>query len=212
MTINEGLEIGKSLIPDAGWGLFATKDFKTGDKLTRYDGYNLPYHEIHEGDAISQKIDIDEDIYNILTHQDYILEENEGGCIYGYKKEYLDRHPDAGWGSMINDRFTVKEWTEESAKKYIEDRGGKGIISGDIYNCMTRKYDVIALRDIRVGEELYCHYGISFWLKKLNDDRYNEGFKWCKCANGKTFRDYVEVKYRNFDLRDGLNYTPNLLE
>lgn len=209
--MNQGLEIKQSNIEDAGYGVFATQDFKAGDKLTRYDGYDLLYFEVHDGDHISQKIDTDEDVYTVLTHQNYILEGKDGKCIYGYKKEYLDKHPECGWGSMINDRFSVKEWTEDSVKKYIEDRGGDTLCT-EIYNCITSNYDVIALRDIKAGEELYCHYGIDFWLKKLNDERYNEGFKYCQCANNKTFFEYVEMKYRNYDLREGLNYTPSLLE
>lgn len=212
MSVNQGLEIKPSMVEDAGWGVFATKDFKAGDKLTVYSGRELPYHEIHEGDKISQSLDLDEDIYCILTHQDYILEPKDGGCIYGYKKEYLERHPDYGWGSLINDRFCVKEWSEEAIEKYMENRGGKESISCEIYNCMTVGYDVIATRDIKAGEELYTHYGFDFWMKKLNDERYNEGFKYCKCAQGKTFFEYVNMKYKAFDLRSGLNYTPNLLE
>lgn len=210
--MNDGLQIRKSLVEDGGWGVFTTKPFKMGDKLTTYDGYDhLEYMEIHEGDTISSKYDMDEDVYIILTHQDYILEPKEGGCIFGYKKEYLDRHPECGWGSLINDKFCIKEWKEEAFRQYIEDRGGLKTISTDIYNCSNVGCDVLATRDIEAGEELYSHLGVDFWMKHLNDNRYNEGFQYCKCANGKKFLDYVEMKYNNFDLRSGLNYTPSLL-
>ena len=177
--MNEGLEVRKSNIDGGGWGVFTTKAFKKDDLLTTYDGYKLPYFELHMGDEISSSLDMDEDVYIVCTHQDYILEPSEDECIYGYKKQYIDKHKNVGLGSLINDKFSINEWKDEAVEKYVEDRGGRSNINCSIYNCLiTKDKEIKATRDIEEGEELYTHYGQDFWLKKLNDDRYNEGFKY----------------------------------
>lgn len=204
--MTEDLEIRKSNIPNAGWGVFTTKAFKKGEKITTYDGYHLPYYEIHDMDKITQELDLDDDIKVVLTHQDYIYEPRSGGCIYGYTKEEVEKHK-AGYGSLINDAFSVKEWTKEAFQQYTED-------SSDIkhYNCYTKNCDVIALGDIAPNTELLNFYGVDFWSKKLNDDRVIENFKYLNVSKGKTFQEFIDMKYKNFELRESLNYTPNLIE
>ena len=63
--------------------MFCTKPFKAGDILTEFSGYtHLDSHSIHEGDKISQKYDLDSDVFIIMTYQDSILETKDGSCIY----------------------------------------------------------------------------------------------------------------------------------
>jgi len=205
--MTEGLEIKQSNLPNAGWGVFTTRPFKKGEKLTTFDGYRLPYYEIHDMDKISQELDLDDDIRIVLTHQDYIYEpRSSDNCIYGYTKEEVDKHK-TGYGSLINDAFSITEWEKSAFKEYADN-------SSDIkhYNCYTRNCDVIALGDIEAGEELLTHYGIDFWSKKLNDDRVIAHFHCLNFSKGKTFEEFINMKYKNFELRESLNYTPKLIE
>lgn len=201
------MEVRKSLLENAGYGVFATRDYKKDELITTYDGYeHLEYEELHNGDELSQKYDMDQDLYIILTHQDYIYEYDDK-CVYGFKKVYLDKHKECGLGSLINDRFRVSEYTEDAFKKYINDAS----TIPDMYNCIIKNREVYAVRNIKEGEELYTPYGVQFWMKKLNDDRYIENYKYCRCSNGKTFDEYVENNFKNFSLRESLNYTPEML-
>ena len=194
-----------------GYSVRTLQAIKHNELITTFDGYRgLDYYQLNQGDEISNTYTLDEDVYVILTHQGHIFETGNE-CVYGYKADEVLKH-NSGYGSLINDLNSVKTYDRESVDRYILSR------EDPLYNCIMKIsscgkiIEVIASRDIEEGEELLSYYGHMYWLKHLNDARFNDGYQYCKIANGKTFLEYVERKYRNFDLREGLNYTPNILE
>lgn len=201
--VNEGLEI--KMTDDKGWGVFATATFKKDEKITTYDGHALPFYTYGDGDKISSEMDMDQDVYVILTHQDRVYD-IDGKCIYGYTKDEVDKYG-SGYGSLINDAHSINEYSHEAVAAYNDH-----VRTSNDYNCYFKDFVVYANRDIEVGEQLYTPYGAIFWLKHLNDARFNEGYRACTKAQGKTFLEYIEQQYRSYGLREGLNYTPNLLD
>lgn len=45
---NEGVEIAQSNLDGAGWGLFATRPYRIGKKITEMGGFLIPIEEVHD--------------------------------------------------------------------------------------------------------------------------------------------------------------------
>jgi len=150
--------IKESLIKHSGDGVFATKSYKKGDYVCFYDAY--------EGDNDT----IEKFVYSIVSpfdHKSYI----------GYKDI---RNPD-GVGQIINDycMFTLEneDRDENGLFKLSSEKINKKI---DEYNHLSLKhvnvaysskkenyFKMHAIKDIKENEELYNHYGVGYWISKI---------------------------------------------
>ena len=66
-------------------------------------------------------------------------------------------------GFGLNCHIDGQHHTEFHAR-YINDHADPAAINARFVKCRkTRKALVVALRDIRAGEEVYCSYGEAYW-------------------------------------------------
>lgn len=145
-----------SLLPGAGRGVFAIKNFSKGEKVCFYDGYIKKYPTPFEN------------IYKL------------GDDFVGYYKPRCEN----GNAQLINDcvKLEFSENDIESTKiNNVVDRATTvinlllyryAIPSRDGSN-VIRNYDsdngcvwYKAIKDINRGDELYCSYGIDYWLNQ----------------------------------------------
>lgn len=144
------LQIKRSTIDNVGFGVFANRNIKALELITKYDGkefneggerYGLTTWETYVEDI--DKL-TDDDICFLITHQNYKVNKGDKQ-LYGYNfNELLQKH-----------------------KKDINKYCGSLINHNEDNNCMIGGWngkDVIqATRDILKGEELFNNYGSNYW-------------------------------------------------
>jgi hypothetical protein len=148
----------RSNINNAGYGVFAKCKYKKGDYICFYDAI--------EGDVKT----IDDFIYSIKNPFD---NKNYIGCKKIKNKD--------GVGQYINDSFAfelIDDYRDDNGffrisnnkiKLAIEEYKNK---SNEKSNCtfsFTERniFKIYAKKDINENEELYLHYGIEYWLCKI---------------------------------------------
>jgi hypothetical protein len=181
----EGLERKQSTlnIPDM-LGVFATKKYKKGDKLTNYPvhylvvpvwdtGAAVPFEEEYKPptragmwfddtlfnareveDAFSKGV-IDATIKYTAGYFPYALDLAGVGAVYGDPRPALNQNSKY-WGHLINDGIYRQGITE---KEYNTHTGQ------DInHNCKWDGLDIVAIKDIDCDEELFLGYGAKYWF------------------------------------------------
>lgn len=131
-----GVRIGKSTIPGAGFGVFATQDFKKKDFITKYSGkiYNTAsLEDIPESDYII----FNENRRKRINNQ--IDANTSNGQVGRYINDFNATTKRSNEQSRYNTRFTARS---------------------------EREMQVVAARDIVAGEELFIDYGREYWKKK----------------------------------------------
>ena len=126
----------KSNILNAGNGLFANIHFNKGELITKYDG------------TIFDKKDyVENSDYSLYIDDKVIL----GDKLYKTSEKAAQ---------FINDIGIIKN--EEDIESYI-----KTIYETNSYLVYTGdEFIAISIKKIKPGEELYVHYGITYWLIK----------------------------------------------
>jgi SET domain-containing protein len=150
--------IRQSNINNAGYGVFAKCEYKKGDYICFYD-------------AVEADINTTDDfIYSIKNPFD---NKNYIGCKKIKNKD--------GIGQYINDSFSfelIDDYRDDNGffrisnnkiKLAIEEYKNK---SNENSNCgfsINKKqlFKIYATKDINENEELYLHYGIDYWLSKI---------------------------------------------
>jgi hypothetical protein len=133
--------IGPSLIPDAGYGVFAQQDIKKGALITSYEGIVLLFHEVLKLPEGSE------------SHVRAL--ESQHTYIDGFKGEYFASFDTPLWyglGSVANDARDPSKNNAQYWRRWNEKRA-------------TYEMYLKALRDIKEGEEIYVSYGDAYWLK-----------------------------------------------
>jgi hypothetical protein len=150
--------IKKSLIENAGNGLFATKKYKKGDLICFYDCEERNINSI------------DDFVYSIINpfnkklyigYRDLMNENGTGQFINDYCMFNLndyDRNENGFYklsSRMINDK--IREYVHISkTHQNIEFK-----------NNNTNLLNIYASKDINENDELYLHYGIEYWISKI---------------------------------------------
>lgn len=139
--------VKKSLLPGAGLGLFAKKDFKKEEVLGNYDGVLLTEKDCESYDTYAHMLDI--------TMLDTV------------PKQYVALHP-----------------PEKMLLRYINHSpvtvDGKRVRGKKAYNVEFREIDhhpfiqVVAVRDIEAGDEIYLTYGTYFTKLFLQNKKLKE--------------------------------------
>lgn len=166
------LRIDASRIPGANQGLFATRDIKAGAIVCYYSG------DVHSV-ASSQKL---------LTDASYVLRIGCGGCsARPWWYEALQTTDTASCEILNKDGATCYEtlaaaWDRlgpaaHEQGEFLVNPTNPAIKARYINDCLDEtQYNVkyvmdapneraivVALRDIRVGEEMYVSYGSAYW-------------------------------------------------
>jgi len=147
-----------SNINNAGYGVFTTKKYNKGEYICFYDAC--------EGNIKS----IDDFIYSIknpFTNKNYIgskkIKNKDGIGQYindSYNFELIDDYRD--------DNFCYKV-SNNKIKLAIQNYNNKSIEKSNCGFSKDKKniLKIYASKDINENEELYLHYGINYWICKI---------------------------------------------
>ncbi len=156
------LKVKKSNIINAGFGVFATQKYAVGDYICFYDAY--------KGEIKS----VDEFVYSIKTpfsDDTFIgnkqIKQNDGVGQYindGFCFDLIDDYRDNEYGiyKISNNKINaaVEQYKNKSSEKanctFSEDP--------------KKIFKIYASKEIDVNEELYLHYGIEYWITKIQLD------------------------------------------
>jgi SET domain-containing protein len=145
-TLGDGVEVRQSTLgPCAGMGLFATRPFLMRSRITEYDGELLDYSEMQQ----RLKNDLHSHIRSLDFRSLGIDGKNlKAGSIY------------RGGGSFANDaRCNVVN--NASFQKVT----GAGVQRDGEFESLNRIV-LIATRDIQMNEEIFVHYGKTYWKRQ----------------------------------------------
>lgn len=134
-VVGEGVEIKTSKIPNAGNGLFATRTFKKGERITEYCG-----KEIWK-DTFNRKGS--KPVSHIVTRRD-------GYLIDGLKDPERAKENRLGGASFANDTRT--RYNNAMLQRFVNPT-----------NKTTNKVYIVALRTIGPSEEIFVNYGQDYW-------------------------------------------------
>lgn len=128
--------VKKSLLPGAGLGLFANRDFKKGESLGAYKGKLLTMDECY-----TEKY---------LPHWSHMLDIEHLG-----KGKYVAIHPPK---NMLL-RYINHAPTQVNGKKIR----GKKAINVEFHEIPEPPYiEIITIKDVQKGDEFYLYYGPGF--------------------------------------------------
>ena len=171
------LEIKTSTIKNAGVGVFAKENIEKNDAVAGYVGVEYPERNGKFGintwkEFVNAGL-TDDQIFFLIQHQRYKVVIDHKSCMYGYN---------------------LKELIQKCRKDSIMCCGSL-INHSDKPNCKLIRCDdaflVIALRDIKKGEELFIDYGSSYWKSHKLFDEINE--EWKKIgSNDESLYDFFE--------------------
>jgi hypothetical protein len=149
---SKSLVLGKSTIENCGYGLFAAQDIAQDEFVVEYVGELISQDEGVRREARRG------DVFDEESNSSYLftLLEQEGiwvdAAIYGNLSRYINHHDDIGKG------------------------GGCNLTPKILYVGGEYRIKFSALRDIKVGDELFFNYGENFpnLTKKLLDEQKKE--------------------------------------
>jgi hypothetical protein len=136
--------VGPSTLPDAGFGLFAGRDFKKNERITFYGGAKLDLEEANE---------------LFLNNKDWrYLRAVE------VKHSYID-----GFRGIDLFKFSLPDLCASAAN---DARGPRNnTMYSRQWNEKIAEYQIClkALRDIEKGEEIFVGYGATYWERVSNE-------------------------------------------
>lgn len=147
------LEIKESKIPNSGLGLY-TKCKIPKDSIVCYYPCNIIYNpEEEKYYENGEEVNKNEDILNKINNSDYNIN--------------MEPYIIVAWEGQNKNKMYVGN--------YMNDKGYKvnKIYKKSLNNCTIQGLDVITLRDIKEGEELYYGYGKSYWYNRKEDEEYS---------------------------------------
>lgn len=134
-----GVRIGKSTIPGAGFGFFATQNIKEKDSIRKYSC------KIYKMGSLQE-----------IPASDYILfNENRLKRI----KNHVDTNTSNGQAGQYINNFNATTQRSNSIEQLQYNTKFKTL--------SEREMQVVACRDIVAGEELFIDYGREYWKERL---------------------------------------------
>jgi SET domain-containing protein len=142
------VEVRKSTIPNAGNGVFATEDIKKGEKICYYDGVDVEAHTV-----------------NIC----------ETDMSYALTKDKEHKYTRLG-NPLKTTAYNVGQFCNDSCCPIITDINYPSVKKAfdeyliktkSLLNIVRENYDdfhMVALKDIKKGEEIFYSYGVGYWL------------------------------------------------
>jgi len=143
------IEIKKSHIKDElSMGLFAKRDIKKGEYVVIYFG------DVLDEEELLHKYKQDKNIMKYVRKgYDFIVDGSEG-----YKTKNLNLS-----GVYVNDILKLKSKSTKDMNHYHKSR-----LICNIEVVDTTDFPVYrARKDIKVGQELFVHYGLNYWLLNM---------------------------------------------
>ena len=150
------IEIKESNIKGAGIGIFATEDIDKGNIITEYSGKIISTEEF---DKQYKENDVEMNYYTI-KYSDKVK------IVGDMNSQDIKK-----CGQLLNDAGTLKDPNKldiDNAKEYILT--AKKTNCEFIKSILNDGLFIISTIDIKKGEELFVHYGYSYWFKPNNFD------------------------------------------
>lgn len=140
--------VKKSLLPEAGLGLFANRDFKKGESLGPYKGKLLTMEECYKEKYLpywSHMLDIEH------------LKKGKYVAIHPPKRmllRYINHAPSKVNGKKVKGKKAINvEFSEIPDPPYIE---------------------IVTIKEVKKGDEFYLYYGPGFSKSYLNNPKLKE--------------------------------------
>ena len=170
--------VATSTIPNAGYGLFASRDIKDGELITLYPGDAVFSFEQQDDDGDTGPISSimfgahtkpeHRDIHRVMTHEarGYEMEINAytsivGDPSIGYSdKTYI--------GHFANDGGYLTEFDDAGRKAYQKEtlerfNAANFVLEG-------AHMGTVATKPIEKGSEVFLSYGEGYWLSRSDSD------------------------------------------
>ncbi len=150
------LEIKASLIPHAGRGLFALRNYAQGEVLALYTGtrtvqgyFDLyhPYLFMWTADGVSKNIIADEDPQDAYHAAQFVNDGSLDNLVF------------------LENKAASKKDVEDFAYSYMV-RSSDAKTNNVFLDCHNEVCELQALRPIVSGEELLMAYGLDYWLSQ----------------------------------------------
>lgn len=184
--------LGKSLIPGAGIGVFVTQPLREGEWICTYDA------------TIG---------FPTRLNYNHFWELSDGTALIGYTSPRsllgIGQYINDGSALILTDELRNPEDLIFKADSLLIKKETERYLRASLAreNCtiLGRNKRVYATRNLKVGEELYLHYGISHWLT-WNQFATDEPFTRLSCLCLKRTIKMV----RGLLYVDGMVYKPSL--
>lgn len=161
------LTVKESSIKNAGLGVFAKKNIKNGQIVCYYDGEDIP---------------LNSDVFDAYTMAHPTL---PGMCRKGYDKPRNGK----GIGQFINDGAMLS-WDDYDIENLLTDTmeanpGGVKHMAKELHQYQMQsdanknttfiddKFNIVATKNIKQGDELYFTYGYGYWVDRLQKQTRN---------------------------------------
>lgn len=166
----DSLRGGKSTIPEAGRGAFATRDFKEGDRITVSPMLFIATDDImHMFEIVEKKSkdeegkDVTDRVFNEANYMGFQLLLNYG---FGHHESSMLLIPTAPGVNLINHKSekpnAVIDWSNHDYVQTGDWLFSKTVAEIRAFESPPFVIEVKALRDIQAGEEVFIDYGDSF--------------------------------------------------
>jgi len=141
--------VKKSLLPDAGLGLFANRTFQKGESLGPYKGQLLTMEECYKPSLVS--------LWGYMIDIEHIERAAPFVAVYPSKKmplRYINHAPVKVKGKKIKGKKSINvEFKEISKPPYIE---------------------IVTTKEVKAGDEFYLYYGPGFSQMFLRNPKLKE--------------------------------------
>lgn len=165
------VKVQQSSIPNAGSGLFCSRDIRAGSIVTFYPVHAMGV-QFADGDTFlcgeSEEEYIDSEyILGLLGNQAF--QQHFPGSVVFCDANSNSKLENPAWQAhRINDGSIIRENTEDAIRNYYRD-------------CLVRQNVVfvpcgpctvaVTTKDVEKGQELFTSYGRSYWLNAIERDR-----------------------------------------
>lgn len=181
-TLDCGVKVQQSTIPNASLGLFATKDFAAGDPITAYYGEIIGHEEAqrrnrsHMRTIFSMRECIDgrfthtgeaiEDVQKQLLGQGCASYANDARNSAANNAKFSHVDSDANKQALRNFLFgaDVAQYTVGSLHKLLSPDQDKFQLRPE-----ERTIYLTATKKIKAGEEIFVSYGRDYWKRHEED-------------------------------------------
>ena len=170
--------VATSTIPNAGYGLFASRDIKDGELITLYPGDAVFSFEQDVGESSSGSIRSvmfgahtkpeHREIKRVLTHEarGYEMEINDYTSIVG--DPMLGFSDTAYTGHFANDGGYLTKFDDAGRQAYKKETLERH--NAAIFVLEGAHMGMVATKAIQKGSEVFLSYGEGYWLSRSDSD------------------------------------------
>ena len=146
----QNVELKKSKIPNAGNGVFATKDFPKGVFVAIYQGVWKQDGSVSREDRV-YSLDVEDENHSGET---FVGERNPNNCGINEFGQFVNDSTIAIIPQNITD---INNWIQPIITYYVNSMMKRNV---------KLQLRMTTIKKIKKGRELYCSYGFLYWVAK----------------------------------------------